>query len=80
LVAAAGFDAMKKGAERLAPDTNFRMWKDNSRFFNKGGSGQWRGVLSAESLALMDQVKARYPSDFIDWLFGGPYRPLQPSG
>jgi hypothetical protein len=71
LVAAAGFDSMKKNADRTAPDTNFKMWKDNARFFNKGTSGQWRGVLSAESLALLDQVTAKYPADYIDWLFNG---------
>ncbi len=71
LVQAAGFESMKKNADRTAPDTNFRMWKDNARFFNKGTSGQWRGVLSGESLALLDEVTARYPADYIDWLFGG---------
>ncbi len=34
LVAAASFEAMKKDADRLAPDTNYKMWKDNARFFN----------------------------------------------
>ena len=56
-------------ADRTAPDTNFKMWKDNARFFNKGASGQWRGVLSADSLALLDEVTANYPADYIDWLF-----------
>ncbi len=71
LVAAAGFENMKKNADRTAPDTNFRMWKDNARFFNKGTSGQWQGVLSAESLALLDEVTAKYPADYIEWLFSG---------
>ncbi len=69
LVAAASFESMKKNADRMAPDTNFKMWKDNSQFFNKGACGQWQGVLSAESLALLDQVTAKYPADYIDWLF-----------
>jgi hypothetical protein len=71
LVAAAGFESMKKNADRMAPDTKFKMWKDNSQFFNKGTSGQWQGVLSAESLALLDEVVANYPADYIDWLFNG---------
>ncbi len=71
LVAAASFESMKKNADRTAPDTNFKMWKDNSQFFNKGTSGQWRGVLSAESLALLTEATAKYPADFIDWLFNG---------
>ena len=53
----------------MAPDIDFKVWKDNARFFNKGVSGQWRGVLSAESLALLDEVTAKYPADYIDWLF-----------
>jgi aryl sulfotransferase len=62
---------MKTNADRTAPDTDMKMWKDNAQFFNKGTSGQWQGVLSGESLALLDQVKARYPADYIDWLFDG---------
>ncbi len=73
LVAAASFESMKKNADRIAPDTNFKMWKDNSRFFNKGTSGQWQGVLSAESLALLDEVTAKYPADYIRWLFNGSF-------
>lgn len=69
LVDAARFESMKRNADRMAPDTNFKMWKSNSQFFNKGTSGQWQGVLSDKSLALLDQVKADYPKDFIDWLF-----------
>jgi len=71
LVAAASFESMKKNADRMAPDTNFKMWKNNSQFFNKGTSGQWQWVLSAESLALLDEVTAKYPADYIDWLFDG---------
>lgn len=71
LIKAAGFDSMKANADRTAPDTNFRMWKDNSQFFNKGSSGQWQGVLSDQSLALLDQVTGQYPRDYIDWLIRG---------
>jgi aryl sulfotransferase len=71
LVKAAGFESMKKNADRTAPDTDMQMWKDNARFFNKGTSGQWQGVLSAQSMSLLEQVKVRYPADYIDWLFGG---------
>ena len=71
LIAAASFESMKKNADRTAPDTNFKMWKDNAQFFNKGTSGQWRGLLSAESLALLNTVTAKYPADYIDWLFHG---------
>ena len=68
---AARFESMKKNADRMAPDTNFKMWKDNTRFFNKGTSGQWEGVLSADSLALLDEVKGKYPAEYVEWLFRG---------
>ena len=71
LVEAASFGSMKKNADRTAPDTNLRKWADNGRFFNKGTSRQWEGVLSAGSLELMYEVAGRYPADFIDWLYRG---------
>ncbi len=77
LVTAASFDSMKKNADRMAPDTNFKMWKDNSQFFNKGTSGQWQNLLSVQSLALLDEVTATYPADFIDWLLSGSRAPAE---
>ncbi|MEM9044937.1 MAG: sulfotransferase domain-containing protein [Pseudomonadota bacterium] len=71
LVRAAGFASMKRQADQMAPDVNFNMWADNARFFNKGTSGQWEGVLNAESLALLDKIMAPYPTDYIQWLLGG---------
>ncbi len=71
LVSAASFESMKRNADLTAPDTNVRMWKDNSRFFHQGRRGQWHTVLSVQSLALLRQVCRRYPPDFIDWLFKG---------
>ena len=71
LVQAATFSSMKRTADRIAPDTNLNMWKSNTKFFNKGTSGQWRGVLDAQSLALFEQVLERYPEDFTHWLLNG---------
>lgn len=68
LVHAAGFAQMKARADKTAPDTNFNMWKDNSAFFNKGVSRQWEGVLTDESLVLLDEALERYPSDYVRWL------------
>lgn len=68
LVAAARFDSMKAKADQMAPDTRFKMWKDNARFFNKGKSGQWQGVLNDESLAMLDKVLAEYPREYVKWL------------
>ncbi len=71
LVAAASFESMKKAADTLAPDTNYKMWKDNSRFFHKGTTGQWRDLLSPESLSFFDQALEHYPPDYTEWLLNG---------
>ncbi len=72
LVPAAGFDHMKKNADRYAPEVNHGFWRDNSRFFHKGTSGQWREALSPESLALYDEVKPqRVSPELGEWLEKG---------
>jgi len=70
LVEAASFSSMKKNADALAPAAEVDMWNDNSRFFNKGESGQWAEVWSAANLRRLHALSKRYPSDFIDWLMG----------
>ena len=72
LVQAATFDAVKARPEQFAPEADIGIWKDNAKFFNKGTSGQWRGALSAESLALYEKVKAeRMSAQLGDWLERG---------
>lgn len=72
LVKAAGFAEMKARASDAAPDTLHHIWKDNGRFFNKGESGQWQGVLSPEMLALYaERMRARYDPVVVDWLERG---------
>ncbi len=74
LVGAATFEQMKSNADQLAPDVDHGViwWKDNSRFFNRGTSGQWQGALSAESLELYGRVKReRLEAPLLDWLERG---------
>lgn len=72
LVEAATFGAMKAQAAQYAPESHLDMWKDAGTFFNKGKSGQWRDVLSAENLALFDRhVAEHYPADMIDFMVNG---------
>lgn len=81
LVEAAGFQAMKKRADELAPAAEHDLWNDNTRFFNAGESGQWRDVFSPANLDRLEAVKARYPDEFIDWLFGdGRWRSTSHAG
>jgi aryl sulfotransferase len=72
LVAAASFDSMRSNAEMLAPGADRNAWHDTARFFNKGSSGQWRGVLGEGELALYDQAMAeRLPPPLHRWLERG---------
>lgn len=47
LVEATRFDRMRERADRLAPESSNAIWRDNTRFFNRGTSGQWRTLLDA---------------------------------
>ena len=71
LAHAASFDEMKSRADQLAPDVTHNMWLDNAKFFNKGTSGQWRGVLSDENLALYEAKKSTQPDGLGEWLEKG---------
>jgi aryl sulfotransferase len=72
LVKAATFENMKANADHTAPDTNHQLWFSNSQFFHKGQNEQWRGALSAESLALYDQrSRDGYDGAMVDWLERG---------
>lgn len=44
LIEAAGFEAMRESADRLAPDVTESLWRDNRQFFRSGSSGQWRAL------------------------------------
>jgi len=56
-VNAATFQEMKQNHEVIAPNTDQAIWRDGSKFFNNGSSGQWRGMMSSESLELYEAVK-----------------------
>ena len=71
LVQAAGFEAMKKRADDLAPGADAKLWKDNAQFFSKGTSGQWQDRWSSANQERLKKLCATYPSDYIDWLLSG---------
>ncbi len=63
---------MKGAADQMAPDVDWGGWKDNTRFFNKGGAGQWQAVLTEDDLAFYkDAVKKKIPDDLNRWLHEG---------
>ena len=72
MLEAASFASMRRDADRLAPGADRNAWNDNARFFNKGTSGQWRGVLGEEELALYARAMAeRLPPPLARWLEQG---------
>ncbi len=71
-VRAATFTEMKRNVDQVAPNTDHALWRDPSKFFNKGVSGQWREALSEESLALYEQVKdAKLEASLAEWIDRG---------
>jgi aryl sulfotransferase len=72
LVQAATFAEMKRNADQVAPDTDLGLWRDNAAFFHSGRNAQWREMLSAESLALYQQVsRERVSPALLAWLEAG---------
>jgi aryl sulfotransferase len=72
LVQAATFAEMKRNADRLAPDTDLGLWRDNAQFFHSGRLGQWRELLSPSNLALYEQISGeRLDPKLKRWLESG---------
>lgn len=72
LVEAAGFEKMRSAGEQLMPHINAMLDGGANRFFNKGGSGRWRGALTDADLALYDaKVRAKFPPNLAAWVQGG---------
>lgn len=77
LVEAATFESMKARATNRAPNTSNMLWKDASRFFNKGTSGQWREQLGEDDLRRYDARVRELTGDdaFHDWVHNGSLAP-----
>ena len=72
LVEAASFDAMKKRAEHLAPDTQHGIWQDTARFFDQGRNGRWRDVVDeADMPRYFDRVGELVGPDLACWAHDG---------
>jgi hypothetical protein len=73
LVAEARFDRMRDRADRLAPQVTMAgLWHDTHRFFNRGTSGQWQTLLSAEDLdRYWARVRRLATPDLVAWTHGG---------
>jgi aryl sulfotransferase len=51
LVSAATLEQMRARADALAPNVELGIWRDNARFFHRGGSGNWRDFLDEADMA-----------------------------
>lgn len=72
LAEAAGFEAMKRDAEKLLPMAEM-MWEGGSRrFLHKGTNGRWRDAFAPEDLAAYAaKVECEFPPDLAAWLERG---------
>ena len=72
LVEAAGFGRMKERVDDLAPEIDHLFWRDTTRFFNRGGSGQWQDLLTAEDMKTYEAVIDQAVSpDLAEWVHFG---------
>lgn len=71
MVAAAGFEAMRRDGEILMGRTAQILTGRSARFFHKATNGRWRGVFRHDDLALYEAKLARLPPDCARWLTGG---------
>lgn len=69
LVTAAGFDWMSSRFDEYAPGGP--VWRDPSRFFHKGTSGQWRDVLEPAGLdKYWTRIRDLADPELVAWLHG----------
>jgi len=77
LVTAAGFDWMSRRFDLYAPGGP--VWRDQSRFFHKGTSGQWRDVLDPAGLNhYWTRIPALADPELVAWLH--PAHSILPTG
>lgn len=73
LVPAARFEEMRRRADEIVPNSTEGLWYDNTRFFNKGTSGQWRQLLDGEDLyRYRTRVMELAAPELASWMHRGP--------
>lgn len=71
LMEAASFAVMKRNGKALLPDLAQVFDEGSDRFLFKGTNGRWREVMTADDLALYDQVATRLTPGLARWLQSG---------
>jgi aryl sulfotransferase len=73
LAGAATFEHMRGRAKEVAPNAPMALWRDTTRFFNRGTSVQWRHLLDAEGLGrYAERVASLVDQDLSTWIHRGP--------
>lgn len=77
----ATFDAMKARASDVAPEANQQVWRDASRFFRGGRSGDGAAAMTADERARFDERLTALAGDdrLASWIVGG-WGVLSPAG
>lgn len=71
LASEATLDRMRVRASDVAPNAH-EQWRDHRAFFRSGGFGEWRARVTAEDLAMYDNVVATVvPPDLASWAQNG---------
>lgn len=79
LVAASRFEAMQAAGDALMPQMRTMLEGGTRRFFHRGASGRWRGVLSDDDLArYAAAVRDSVPPGLGAWIGGGRRRTGDP--
>ena len=69
---AAGFDHMKRNAEKFVPESGTNYWKKDGGFFASGSNGQWRDMLSDNDLSAFDaRLADLLPPEQAHWMLNG---------
>jgi aryl sulfotransferase len=69
---AAGFPAMRKRADELAPDERLGLFTSRSAFFRSGRAGQGRELLTKDDLAGYEELMGTLgPPAFVEWATNG---------
>ena len=79
LVQAATFESMRTSRDTLMPQVNALLEGGTARFFNKGETGRWKDVLTADDLCLYEaKVRQEFTPGLAAWIEGGRLRTGDP--
>jgi hypothetical protein len=72
LAAEASLDRARERAAEVAPDAHMGVWKDPSRFFRSGSSGEWAEVMTpAQQERYQALIAELVPPDLARWMHHG---------